>query len=197
VVSRLLGVAVLIALSFATACGGAEPDGPARALHPMVGEPVPPFEQTGIGGERVVLPVPGAKVTLVDFFASWCEPCARSLPEVDAFVTEHEAEGVRLVLVGLDEDPDTAGAFLDRIGVKRPATLDTRLAIAKRFKVEKLPVTFVVDASSRIVWSGKDVAGAHDAALTALGITPPAPTAAPASSERASRPLRLDPPAIR
>jgi len=163
----------------------------------MVGEAVPAIHQGGIDGGSIDLPVASAKVTIVDFFASWCEPCAKSLPQLDAFVTEHEADGLALVLVSLDEDPATAGAFLDRLGVKRLATVDPKLAIAKRFKVTKLPATFVVNEKGTIVWSGKQVDSAHDAALEALGkpVPPPTVPAYPGSPE--TRPLQLATPQIR
>lgn len=190
-----LAVGLTSALS-ALGCAAEVKPGPARAMHPMIGEPAPAVHQGGIDGGMVDLPAAGARVTLVDFFASWCEPCARSLPQIDAFVTEHEADGLRLVLVSLDESPETAGAFLDKIGVHRPATVDPQLAIAKRFKVQKLPMTFVVDDKNQIVWSGKEVGGAHDMALSLLGKPVPVPVAGQ-SPRPESRPLRLDPPGIR
>lgn len=187
-----------VALANALAgCAATVEEPPARALHPMVGEAAPAIHQGGIDGGLIDLPVEGAKVTIVDFFASWCEPCARSLPQLDAFVTEHEADGLALVLVSLDDDPKAAGAFLDRIGVKRPATVDPKLAIAKRFKVAKLPATFVVNEKGTVVWSGKEVDSAHDAALEALGklVPPPTVPAYPGSPE--TRPLQLPTPHIR
>jgi cytochrome c biogenesis protein CcmG/thiol:disulfide interchange protein DsbE len=184
-------VVVLSAGLAVAGCAGDPKKPRAHALHPMIGEQVPELHQAAIDGGTVDLPVPGAKVTIIDFFASWCEPCAASLPAIDAFATEHEGEGVRLVLVSLDDDPNAAGAFLDRVGVKRPATIDPKLAIAKRFKVEKLPMTFVVAADGKIVWQGKQVEGAHDAVLDQLGL--PAEHGSPAPPRPSDRPVRLQP----
>ncbi len=191
---RRARIAAALAAALAVAvvgCAGEEKKGPAHALHPMVGEPVPVVHQPAIDGGSLDVPVRGAKVTIVDFFASWCEPCARSLPAIDAFATEHEADGVRLVLVSLDEDPNVAGAFLDRLGVKRPAAVDPQLAIAKRFKVEKLPMTFVVSGAGTIVWSGKHHESALDAALTELGKPVPQPSLTPQPAS--DRPLQMQP----
>lgn len=185
------GIAAAVSLAVVAGCGAGEQKFPPSPLHPLVGEPVPVVHQPAIDGGSVDVPVAGAKVTMVDFFASWCGPCAKSLPELDAFASEHEADGVRLVLVSLDEDPNVAGAFLDRLGVKRPAAVDPTLAIAKRFHVEKLPMTFVVNAAGTIVWSGKHHESARDAALTELGKPVPRPTATPPSDS--DRPLKMQP----
>jgi thiol-disulfide isomerase/thioredoxin len=100
---------------------------------------------------------PGARLVLVNVWASWCVPCREEFPEVLAFVRAHEAEGVRPVLVSADFDeqlPD-ARAFLKRNGVTFVTYLKTGEdtpfidALDPRW-TGALPATFLYDGNGKL-----------------------------------------------
>lgn len=85
------------------------------------------------------------KAVVVNWFASWCDPCKREIPE---FQKAQDQFASQLVILGVDylEDADAAVAILDRLKATYPAVLDTNAAIADHYRVGRgLPVTFFID----------------------------------------------------
>lgn len=68
------------------------------------------------------IPVRGQRTVLV-FFASWCGPCRRELPEVEKFAASAPSD-VAIVAVAANDSPDAAAQFLDSLGVTIPAVSD-------------------------------------------------------------------------
>jgi thiol-disulfide isomerase/thioredoxin len=107
---------------------------------------------------------PGAKATLVNVWASWCQPCREEFPDLLRVARDWEERGFRLVFVSADfaEDVPNAKVFLAEQGVGFPTylktgddmqfidTLDPRWSGA-------LPGSFLYDSSGRLVrfWEGK------------------------------------------
>ena len=87
--SLLLGF--MIGCSTLGACAGGAGGGasPAGASHPLVGAPAPAFELRDVaGGVDQTLEAYAGKVLIVDFWATWCEPCKQSFPAYQKLVTE-------------------------------------------------------------------------------------------------------------
>lgn len=87
-------------------------------------------------------------VTLVNFFASWCVPCAEEAPTLAAL----KAEGVRVVGVAWKDDPDNTRAFLARYGDPYQVVFvdrDGRAGID--FGVTGVPETYLVSADGKIL----------------------------------------------
>ena len=100
------------------------------------------------------------KVTIVDFWASWCGPCRQENPNVVAIYKELHSKGLNIIGVSLDKD---AKAWKDAIA-KDKLTWNhvSNLKfwdepIAAQYKVESIPATFILDASGNVV--AKDLRG--------------------------------------
>ncbi len=112
-------------------------------------------------GKEVSLKESLGKVTIVDFWASWCGPCRKENPNVVAIYKEFHAKGLNIVGVSLDKD---AKAWKDAIAKdKLTWTQVSHLKfwdepIAAQYKVESIPATFILDASGNVV--AKDLRGA-------------------------------------
>ena len=102
------------------------------------------------------------KVTIVDFWASWCGPCRQENPNVVALYNELHGKGLNIIGVSLDKD---AKAWKDAIAkdkltwnqVSNLKFWDEPIAV--QYKVQSIPATFILDASGNVV--AKDLRGAE------------------------------------
>jgi cytochrome c biogenesis protein CcmG, thiol:disulfide interchange protein DsbE len=152
----LLGLSGVLAL---VGCAGANGGGAASSAassHALVGAPAPAFELRDVaGGGDQSLEAYAGKVVIVDFWATWCEPCKQSFPAYQKLVTEL---GGDVIVVGISQDDDAKGipAFLSETGAKFPIVWDDGKAVAKAYDPPTMPTAFVLDRSGivRFVHSG-------------------------------------------
>jgi len=85
------------------------------------------------------------KVVYVDFWASWCGPCAKSFPFLNQMHNELKDKGLQIIGVNLDENSEDAKAFLGNYPVSFPVVADTDEQCAKKFEVTAMPSSYVVD----------------------------------------------------
>lgn len=85
------------------------------------------------------------KVVYLDFWASWCKPCALSLPALDSFRKEFPSKDFAVLAVNVDKDPALARAFLSRRPVGYPSVGDPKGELPVRFGVETMPTSFLID----------------------------------------------------
>jgi len=100
------------------------------------------------------------KVTIVDFWASWCGPCRKENPSVVAMYNELHTKGLNIVGVSLDKDLASWNQAIakDKITWVQVSNLkEWAEPIAKQYNVEQIPTTFLLDASGKIV--AKDLRG--------------------------------------
>ncbi len=90
------------------------------------------------------------KLVLVDFWASWCEPCRRELPELEALHREHAAAGLVVVGVSLDEERSDAEAFLKIVPLSFPIVFDADRSLGKAWSPPKMPSVFLIERDGRI-----------------------------------------------
>ena len=90
------------------------------------------------------------KVVLVDFWASWCAPCLRSFPWMNELQQRHAADGFAVLAVNLDQDRQLADAFLHKMPAKFQLEFDPAGAVARQFKVETMPTSFLIDRHGRL-----------------------------------------------
>ena len=85
------------------------------------------------------------KVIYVDFWASWCAPCRRSFPWMQATQRELASRGLVILTVNVDEDPRQAERFLQEVGGGLPVVFDSKGQLAELYKLQGMPSSFVVD----------------------------------------------------
>ena len=89
------------------------------------GDIVPTMALSALDGVKVEVPHAWAgKPTLVNLWASWCAPCLKEMPELQAFASEQGGNGTQVVGIALD-DGASAKAMLERLGINYPNLLDT------------------------------------------------------------------------
>lgn len=100
------------------------------------------------------------KITIVDFWASWCAPCRQENPNVVALYKEFHSKGLNIIGVSLDKD---AAKWKEAIAKdKLTWTQVSNLKfwddpIAAQYNVEAIPATFILDASGKVI--AKDLRG--------------------------------------
>jgi thiol-disulfide isomerase/thioredoxin len=113
-----------------------------------VGEAAPAVEWVAPDGKRVALASLG-KPAVVNFWATWCEPCKDEMPLLDRTAAAHPE--VAFLAVDLDESGTKVRSFLDDLGVsKMDPLLDVGLATSRRFGLASVPSTFFIDARGTI-----------------------------------------------
>jgi cytochrome c biogenesis protein CcmG, thiol:disulfide interchange protein DsbE len=141
----LAAVASLIAIALVAS-------GPASSAGPAANPAAPAFSLPVLGqsAQKISLSDYAGKPLIVNFFASWCEPCQQETPLLARF---YRAEHARVAIVGLDENDvlGSAMSFTRKEGVGYPVGFDPEAVTASAYGVAALPQTFFLDARHRIV----------------------------------------------
>lgn len=91
------------------------------------------------------------KVVVVDFWASWCVPCRRSFPWLDEMQSKYRKQGLVVIAVNMDADPQEAEAFLREFPVSFRIVHDTDGSLARGYDVVAMPSSYVIDRNGKIV----------------------------------------------
>ncbi len=90
------------------------------------------------------------KVLYVDFWASWCEPCAKSFPFMNELNHDLKEQGLQVIGVNLDENLNEAKLFLEKNPANFATATDTDQQCAKKFGLKAMPSSYLVDRSGVI-----------------------------------------------
>jgi thiol-disulfide isomerase/thioredoxin len=93
------------------------------------------------------------KVVYVDFWASWCVPCRKSFPWMNEMIARYGDQGLQIIGVNLDKQRKLANGFLAETPAKFDIRFDPAGTLAKLFKVEAMPSSFLLDAQGNVITS--------------------------------------------
>jgi peroxiredoxin len=125
-----------------------------------VGSTVPSLVLAGLDGQPVALDDYRGTPLVVNFWASWCPPCLREMPDFEEVSRQRGGE-VTILGLNLRESAETAATLVDRTGVTYDLALDSDGDAARAFGVMNMPTTAFIDRSGTVV---EVHAGALDAA---------------------------------
>lgn len=108
------------------------------------GDKFPALGDFSLAGPRPDLSA--AKVTIVDFWASWCAPCKASFPAFDALHREFAPEGLLIVAVSVDEKERAMRTFLARFDPPFIVLRDAEQKLVAQAQIPSMPTAFVLDA---------------------------------------------------
>jgi len=96
------------------------------------------------------------QVVLVNFWATWCPPCRREMPDLDALYQRFKDQGL-VVLAITDEDASKVGPFIAARHVSYPILLDPGRKVKELFQIEGIPMSFVYDRNGKLVAEAMDM----------------------------------------
>lgn len=140
-----------------------------RGPYPARGRPAPDIELAGLDGVPRRLSQLRGRVVLLNFWASWCEPCRRELPQLQLLHERRSVDG--LVVLGVsDEDPDTARRYLDELGIGYTSLADVDGGVMQSYRIHAIPTSLIIGRDGRVLkrMEGYTPLGAFERALQPL-----------------------------
>jgi thiol-disulfide isomerase/thioredoxin len=127
---------------------------PITTDHALEGEPAPNFELARLDGEGTIrLSSLRGRMVFVNFWATWCEPCRRELPALQAFSQSEQGSNAPLILaVNIGESPEQITPYFDELGINDlTVLLDSNWSVSDLYQTEVYPSTFVIDPAGTVV----------------------------------------------
>jgi thiol-disulfide isomerase/thioredoxin len=124
---------------------------------PLLGHPAPNFSLTILRpstGKSTLSPGDfQGKAMVLNFWASWCQPCKEETPLLERTWKQTQAQGKEVVFVGIDFEESTSAAtsFLQHYGVTYPVVLDVDGSVATHYRVVALPATIFINRKGIVV----------------------------------------------
>lgn len=97
------------------------------------------------------LPAMKGKVVVIDFWASWCGPCASSLPALERLHQKYKDRGVVVIGVSVDDDAAKMKAFLAKHPVTFSTVRDAGQTLVAAYSIENMPTSIVLGLDGRVV----------------------------------------------
>ena len=161
-------VALGVMLVFA---GATQEVGPTRL---NLFDPAPKLDLRFVKGKAITIAEGrGKNVFVVEYWATWCAPCKRSIPHLTKLQERYEDEG--LVVIGISDEPlAKVQSYVAKMGEKMNyrVAIDPSGATTRRymrpFEVNSIPHAFVIDKAGRIMWHGNPMDAILEPLIDAL-----------------------------
>ena len=136
----------------------------APAAYALLGREAPDFALHAVVGNNARLSEHRGDVVVLSFWGSRCAPCRTQLAALDASLKTYQSVGLRVFGIGVDDDPARSLEFAKGQTVEFPLLLDPTKDVSRRYQVDNLPMTVLIDRSGVVRHVHRDY-GAKDVAL--------------------------------
>ena len=113
------------------------------------------FYARDINNNQVALSsLQGEKLTVLDFWATWCKPCVQLIPKLVEIDNRYSEQGVRVLGVNIDDTRsiNKVKPFTESLQVSYPILLDTDKELMDEMNVTAVPALVIIDAKGQILW---------------------------------------------
>lgn len=118
---------------------------------PVKGAPAPDFALCDTNGAFVTtLSGMKGKVVWLNFWATWCVPCKKELPDIQKLYDEKRDQGLEVLIINYQESQTKALDFLPQLGIAMPVVIDRSGELYEQYKLTGLPDSFFVDREGKV-----------------------------------------------
>jgi len=114
------------------------------------------FTLTELGGKTWTLKEQRGKVVVLNFWATWCPPCRKEMPDLETLYQQFKEQGLVILAIS-DEDAGKVKPFIAQQKVTYPILLDPGRKLNELFQIEGIPKTFVYDRNGKLVAQSIDM----------------------------------------
>lgn len=114
------------------------------------------FTLTELGGKTWTLKEQRGKVVVLNFWATWCPPCRKEMPDLEMLYQQFKDQGLVILAIS-DEDAGKVRPFIAQQKVTYPILLDPGRKVNELFQIEGIPKTFVYDRNGKLVAQSIDM----------------------------------------
>jgi peroxiredoxin len=115
------------------------------------GDQAAPFSVKASDGQTYSVNDFKGRVLVLNFWASWCQPCVEEMPSLNRFAQEMKGKGVTVLGISIDHDEAKYEKFVKAVNLKFPVYRDDQGSIPASYGTFKVPETYIIDRNGRVV----------------------------------------------
>ncbi len=119
-------------------------------LAKMKADSAPDFVLKSASGENIRLSELKGRVVMLNFWATWCGPCAEEIPHLNELHESLDPYDFELLGINLDEDQSKAIHLANKLEVNFPVLFDTEKDVSRSFKIKAMPTSIIIDRAGKI-----------------------------------------------
>ena len=138
---------------------------------PFVGSPAPEFELNDLNGATWRLSDQKGKITLINFWATWCAPCRLEMPTIQERADQYPSD-LAVLAINFDESPDQVQSYISELDLRFAVLLDPGAKVQDLYRVRGYPTTIFVDEAGIVRFQHIGILSEDqlDGYLQALGV---------------------------
>jgi cytochrome c biogenesis protein CcmG, thiol:disulfide interchange protein DsbE len=139
-----------IILTILPAPGWSQHDHPGQSTTPAVGNPAVPFELKSLEGKSIGLATFRGKPLVMNFFASWCDPCRDEMPLVNELAVRGVKDGFSVLGIAVEDTRAAVTEYAKETKLGFPIALDLNSTVKRAYRIFGPPATFFIDGQGII-----------------------------------------------
>ena len=117
---------------------------------PQIGVSAPALVVTELDGQIFDLAKLKGKVVLVNYWATWCEPCKKDMPKLDAFYRHHQGQNLEMIGISVDRPNDLSKVRKITASLAYPVAVLKDITVDGFGEPEGVPITWIIDADGKV-----------------------------------------------